>query len=194
MTALRGMEGSRVLDPLADEYLQADKEDPALLFTAAYNEFSGPVFGYLRARGVDDPEAVTQDVFLALYPKLDSLRGGLQGAKTLLFSIAHARMVDHYRKRERTPDCAPYEADLDARSAPSAEDQAFGHGDGLGVTELLAHLNPDYREVLALRVVADLSLEETAAIMGKSQGAVKQLQRRALSALRERALLTNGTS
>jgi RNA polymerase sigma-70 factor (ECF subfamily) len=62
------------------------------------------------------------------------------------------------------------------------------------VTELLADLNPDYREVLALRVVADLSLEETAAIMGKSQGAVKQLQRRALSALRERALLRNGTS
>ncbi|BAS15483.1 ECF RNA polymerase sigma factor SigD [Arthrobacter sp. Hiyo8] len=194
MTVLRGMEGSRVLDPLADEYLQADEEDPALLFTAAYNEFSGPVFGYLRARGVDDPEAVTQDVFLALYPKLDSLRGGLQGAKTLLFSIAHARMVDHYRKRERTPDSAPYESDLDSRRAPSAEDQAFGHGAGLGVTELLADLNPDYREVLALRVVADLSLEETADIMGKSQGAVKQLQRRALSALRERALLRNGTS
>lgn len=194
MTALRGMEGSRVLDPLADEYLQADKGDPALLFTAAYNEFSGPVFGYLRARGVDDPEAVTQDVFLALYPKLDSLRGGLQGAKTLLFSIAHARMVDHYRKRERTPDSSPYESDLDFRRSPSAEDQAFGHGEGLGVTELLADLNPDYREVLALRVVADLSLEDTAEIMGKSQGAVKQLQRRALSALKERALLRNGTS
>lgn len=188
------MEGSRVLDPLADEYLQADEDDPALLFTAAYNNFSGPVFGYLRARGVDDPEAVTQDVFLALYPKLASLRGGLQGAKTLLFSIAHARMVDHYRKRERTPDAAPYEPDLDARQTPSAEDQAFGHGEGLGVTELLADLTSDYREVLALRVVADLSLEETADIMGKSQGAVKQLQRRALSALRERALLRNGTS
>ncbi|MEZ2391380.1 RNA polymerase sigma factor [bacterium RCC_150] len=183
-----------MLDPLADEYLQTDVDDPALLFTAAYNNFSGPVFGYLRARGVEDPEAVTQDVFLALYPKLETLQGGLQGAKTLLFSIAHARMVDHYRKRERTPDATPYEPEFDARSAPSAEDQAFGHGGGLGVTDLLADLNTDYREVLALRVVADLSVEETAAIMGKSQGAVKQLQRRALSALRERALLRNGTS
>ena len=79
-----------MLDPLADEYLQADHDDPALLFTAAYNSFSGPVFGYLRARGVDDPEAVTQDVFLALYPKLETLHGGLEGAKTLLFSIAQA--------------------------------------------------------------------------------------------------------
>ncbi|MFE4195679.1 RNA polymerase sigma factor [Paenarthrobacter sp. NPDC056912] len=182
-----------MLDPLADEYVQADQDDPALLFTAAYNNFAGPVFGYLRARGVDDPEAVTQDVFLALYPKLDSLRGGLQGAKTLLFTIAHARMVDHYRKRERTPDSTPYQADLDSRRSPSAEDQAFGRV-GLGVTDLLEDLADDYREVLALRVVADLSVEETAAIMGKSQGAVKQLQRRALGALRKRALLRNGTS
>ena len=106
---------------MADEYVQADHDDPALLFTAAYNAFSGPVFGYLKARGVDDPEAVTQDVFLALYPKLDSLHGGLQGAKTLLFTIAHARLVDHYRKRERTPDSTPYEPDFDARRSPSAE-------------------------------------------------------------------------
>ncbi|MFJ4026719.1 RNA polymerase sigma factor [Paenarthrobacter sp. NPDC089989] len=185
-----------MLNPLVDENVQADQDDPALLFTAAYNAFSGPVFGYLRARGVDDPEAVTQDVFLALYPKLATLHGGLQGAKTLLFSIAHARMVDHYRKRERTPEPTPYEADLDSRSAPSAEDQAVG---ALGVTELMEDLADDYREVLALRVVADLSVEETADIMGKSQGAVKQLQRRALNALRKkalgkRALQRNGTS
>jgi RNA polymerase sigma factor (sigma-70 family) len=183
-----------VLDPLVDDDVQADLDDPALLFTAAYNSFAGPVFGYLRARGVDDPEAVTQDVFLALYPKLDTLHGGLQGAKTLLFSIAHARMVDHYRKRERTPPSTPYESELDARRASSAEDQAFGRAGGLGVTELLEDLADDYREVLALRVVADLSVEEAAAIMGKSQGAVKQLQRRALKALKKRAQRTNGTS
>ncbi|MCD4853098.1 sigma-70 family RNA polymerase sigma factor [Arthrobacter sp. AK01] len=183
-----------MLDPMADEYVQADRDDPALLFTAAYNSFAGPVFGYLRARGVDDPEAVTQDVFLALYPRLEALHGGLQGAKTLLFSIAHARMVDHYRKRERTPDSTPYESELDSRRASSAEDEAFGRAFGVGVTELLDDLTDDYREVLALRVVADLSVEETAGIMGKSQGAVKQLQRRALSALKKRALRTNGTS
>ena len=174
-----------MLNPLVEENVQTDQDDPALLFTAAYNAFSGPVFGYLRARGVDDPEAVTQDVFLALYPKLATLHGGLHGAKTLLFSIAHARMVDHYRRRERTPESTPYEADLDSRSAPSAEDQAVS---GLGVTELMEGLADDYREVLALRVVADLSVEEAADIMGKSQGAVKQLQRRALNALRKSAL------
>ncbi|MGJ3191875.1 RNA polymerase sigma factor [Paenarthrobacter sp. FR1] len=182
-----------MLNPLAEEDVQAEHDDPALLFTAAYNSYAGPVFGYLRARGVDDPEAVTQDVFLALYPKLESLSGGLRGAKTLLFTIAHARMVDFYRKRERTPVAAAFEPELDPRRAPSAEDQAFGRASGLGVTGLLEDLALEYREVLALRVVADLSVEETAAIMGKSQGAVKQLQRRALGALKKRALLRNGT-
>lgn len=174
-----------MLNPLVEENAQADQDDPGLLFTAAYNTFSGPVLGYLRARGVEDAEAVTQDVFLALYPRIPTLQGGLQGAKSLLFSMAHARMVDHYRRRERTPDAAPYEADLDHRSAPSAEDQAVG---GLGAIHLLGGLPDDYREVLALRVVADLSVEETASIMDKSQGAIKQLQRRALTALRKQAL------
>ena len=183
-----------MLDPLTDEYTPTVGEDPALFFTAAYNSFSGQVRGYLQARGVHDPEAVTQDVFLALYPKIPSLHGGLQGAKSLLFSIAHARLVDHYRKREREPAFSSFEPELDDRRAPSAEAQAFGHGEGLGVTELLAGLRDDYREVLALRVVADLSLEETAATMGKTQGAVKQLQRRALHALRECALQRNGRS
>jgi RNA polymerase sigma factor (sigma-70 family) len=136
---------------------------------------------------VDDPEAVTQDVFLAFYPKLDGLRGGLQGAKSLIFSIAHARMVDHYRRNERTPVLSPYESEFDGRRTPSAEDLALAKVDGGGAGALLEGLSPDYQEVLALRVVADLSVEQAAEIMGRTPGAVKQLHRRALCALRERA-------
>jgi RNA polymerase sigma-70 factor (ECF subfamily) len=49
---------------------------------------------------------------------------------------------------------------------------------------LLERLPADYREVLSLRVIADLDLEQTAAVMERSVGSVKQLQRRALIALR----------
>ena len=176
-----------MLDTLADEYVHTDGADPAVLFTLVYRKFSGAVLGYLRARGVDDPEAVTQDVFLAFYPKLDGLRGGLQGAKSLIFSIAHARMVDHYRRNERTPTLSPYESEFDARSTASAEELALAKVNGGGAGALLEGLSPDHQEVLALRVVADLSVEQAAEIMGRTPGAVKQLHRRALSALRERA-------
>lgn len=53
--------------------------------------------------------------------------------------------------------------------------------------QLLSILPPDQQAVLALRIVAELSLEETAQVIGRSVGAVKQLQRRALLALKTAA-------
>lgn len=53
------------------------------------------------------------------------------------------------------------------------------------VLELLGVLGEDQKEVLSLRIIADLTVEQVAEIMGKSAGAVKQLQRRALDRLRE---------
>ena len=52
------------------------------------------------------------------------------------------------------------------------------------VHELLAELTPDQRDVMLLRVVADLTVEQVAEVVGKPPGAVKALQRRALAALR----------
>lgn len=163
--------------------------DPAVLFGAAYRSFAGPVQGYLKARGVDDPEAVTQDVFLAFYPKISGLTGGIQGAKSLIFSIAHARMVDYYRRLERRPQLSPYDPRHDARTTPSAEDHAVELTGA--AADMLAGLSDEHQEVLALRVVADLSIEQVAAVMGKSTGAIKQLQRRALQNLKAQTLTRN---
>lgn len=186
------MEEPLVLSTLAQEETEIFEStagtDPAELFGAAYRSFAGPVQGYLRARGVDDPEAVTQDVFLAFYPKIGALTGGLQGAKSLLFSIAHARMVDYYRRLERRPQLNPYDPEQDARTTPSAEHAVELQG---SAAAMLDGLSEEHQEVLALRVVADLSIEQVADIMGKSTGAVKQLQRRALHNLKAQTLQRN---
>lgn len=182
-----------MLDTLVQEEIDifdnAAGTDPAVLFAAAYRTFAGPVHGYLKARGLDDPEAVTQDVFLAFYPKIGSLTGGLAGAKSLLFSIAHARMVDHYRRLERRPQLTPYDPQQDGRTSPSAEDQAVELT--AGAAAMLEGLSAEHQEVLALRVVADLSIDQVADIMGKSAGAIKQLQRRALQNLKAQTLKRN---
>ncbi|MFX1820688.1 RNA polymerase sigma factor [Pseudarthrobacter sp. CC4] len=187
------MEEPLVLSTLAQEETDILEStagtDPAVLFGAAYRSFAGPVQGYLRARGVDDPEAVTQDVFLAFYPKIGALTGGLQGAKSLLFSIAHARMVDYYRRLERRPQLSRYDPAQDARTTPSAEEHAVELQGGAAA--MLDGLSEEHQEVLALRVVADLSIEQVADIMGKSTGAVKQLQRRALHNLKAQTLQRN---
>ncbi|WP_461172843.1 sigma-70 family RNA polymerase sigma factor [Arthrobacter sp. Z1-9] len=187
------MEEPPVLDTLAQEEIDifddADGADPAAVFGVAYRSFAGPVLGYLKARGVDDPEAVTQDVFLAFFPQIGGLTGGLQGAKSLIFYIAHARMVDHYRRLERRPQLTPYDPLQDSRSTPSAEHCAVELN--CAAAALLDGLSDEHQEVLALRVVADLSIEQVAGIMGKSEGAIKQLQRRALQNLKAQTLKRN---
>ncbi len=52
------------------------------------------------------------------------------------------------------------------------------------VGDLCSRLAPDQREVVLLRVLGDLTVDQVAEVLGKSQGAVKQLQRRAFEALR----------
>ena len=154
-------------------------------FCAAYREFSPGVLSYLRARGVEDPEGLTQEVFLALFPQLDDVRGGVKGVKSLVFSIAHARYVDEHRRRLKTPPTTDYDPTQDPRCSSSAEDELLAVESSGNVKALLNDLRQDQQEVIALRIVADLSVETTAEIMGKTPGAIKQLQRRALCRLRK---------
>jgi len=152
-------------------------------FTAAYRELAPRVLGYLRSHGVDDPEAATDDVFLALHRRFDSIEGGDAGVRTLTFSIAHARLVDYHRAHARRPIHVSFEAHEDPRRSASAEDVAIDLAGGTA-TALLAHLGSAQQEVISLRVIAGLSLEETAQVMDRSVGSIKQLQRRALESLR----------
>jgi RNA polymerase sigma-70 factor (ECF subfamily) len=170
-------------EQLSDDELSAALAGDPSGFSAVYTVISPAVLGYFRARGVDDAEALTQDVFVDVLPKLAKVTGGHSGLRTFIFSVAHARLVDHHRRAERRPYLAEYDPRDDTRYAASAEDEALGSLGG--IADSLSQLNDEQREVLLLRIVADLSIEQVARIMDKTPGAIKQLQRRGLSALRE---------
>lgn len=162
----------------------AGRGEPTAL-EAVYRALAPRVLGYLRARGVEDPEGLTDEVFIAVIPRLAGVRGGATGLRTLVFSIAHARAVDDHRRRSRWPAMGAYEPEGDPRSVESAEATVMAQVDAEEVGELLEELAEEQRAVITLRVLGDLSLEQTAVVMGKSVGAVKQLQRRGLLRLRE---------
>lgn len=171
-------------DALTDEALR-DQSRQADVFSLVYRTYASQVLGYLTARGVEDPEAAMQEVFLTVLPRLHSVQGGAAGLRTFLFSVAHARMVDDHRRQSRTPAKLSFEPELDAREDVSAESEALHRLSPQEVRRLLDGLAEDQREVLSLRLVAGLTVEQTAETMGKSTGAVKQLQRRAILKLRE---------
>lgn len=180
----------RMLDDF-DGTLRRAREGEPEAFAAIYADLARPVAAYLRSRGVREVEDVTSDVFLAVLSGVDRFTGDQARFRSWVFTIAHRRMVDHWRRAAREPWTSPFEPEADTRTVPSAEAAAF---DSLGTQDVLARLaelTEDQREVLALRVVADLTVEQVAEVMGKRPGAVKALQRRALAAVR-RSLVTEG--
>jgi RNA polymerase sigma-70 factor (ECF subfamily) len=66
-----------------------------------------------------------------------------------------------------------------------AAEQALARISAERVHEVLAELSEDQRAVLLLRIIGDLSLEQVAEALGKRTGAIKQLQRRGLIAVRK---------
>lgn len=170
---------------LTDDVVHAACAGDSAALRLLYDALAGQVCGYLRARGVADPEDVTSEVFLDVLPRLPQLTGGASGLRKLVFSIAHARLVDDHRARARRPTLVMYDARSDTRSVESAEATAETSLGTDHVERVLDLLPDDQREVLLLRVVADLSLEQVADIIGRSVGAVKQLQRRGLITVRQ---------
>ena len=143
--------------------------------------------GYLRGIGRDETDDLLDDVLLAVFANLGRFEGADGAFRSWVFAIAHNRAVDHHRRRRRRPapvdpaDCEP------ARGwEPSAESAAVDHVAEQELLEVLAYLAPAQRQALLLRTVADLSIEQTAAVIGRSPGAVKLLQHRAVTALRRR--------
>ena len=122
---------------------------------------------------------MTSDVFVAVLTGLPRFRGDEAQFRRWVFTIAYRRVADVWRTMSR-PDPA-----LRAPAvAPAAEDLALERLGGSRVAELLNLLTAEQRQVIALRVVADLSLEDVAGLLGKPVGAVKALQHRALATLR----------
>ncbi len=169
---------------LSDDAVRAAQDGDELALNTVYRELSPAVHGYLVSRGAHDPEGLTSEVFLAVIPRLPTITGGAAGLRTFVFSVAHARMVDEARYRARRSPTVPYEHELDPRTEVSAETLALVNDEQAQALRMLAQLPADQAEVVRLRVLADLSIEQVAVILGRSPGAVKQLQRRGLLTLR----------
>lgn len=153
-----------------------------------YQELSPAVLGYLRGRGAAEPEDLTGEVFLQVVRDLGVFEGDWRGFRAWVLTIAHNRLLDEGRRRSRRPvDFVPEPPDPPSREpAPDAAVEAASRLDLGRATELLAGLSTDQRSVLLLRIVGDLTVDEVARVLGKRPGAVKQLQRRGLLAVRRR--------
>lgn len=171
----------------SDTQLAADVAEAAAgsvpAFERIYNGLAPSVASYLRWNGASDVEAITNEVLAQVHQNLGRFSGDGAGFRSWVFTIAHRRMIDDRRRTSRRPVIAHAEVSDDALLGDAEDDALAVIGDAR-LHELLEGLSPDQRSVLLLRIVVDLPLEEVATTLGKTVGAVKALQHRALATLR----------
>jgi RNA polymerase sigma-70 factor, ECF subfamily len=177
----RGRVGS---DPdLAD--VRAAQRDRAE-FGALYRRYLDRVYGYCFYLLGDhhDAEDVTERTFVAALAAIDGFRDEGATFRAWLFRIAHNQLVNALRSRHRQRA-----ASLDVVSEPrTVADPAGLLGlaeEARGLRRALDHLSDDRRQVVVLRFVDGLSAREIGAVIGRSEGAVRVLQHRALRQLAE---------
>lgn len=145
---------------------------------------TAPVFRYLYTRvgNKEDAEDLTSQVFLKAVRHLDGSRDELS-IKSWLFQLAKTTLVDYWRQYYKSPRVPLQLVPPDIQNAlPSASDPRPAET----LQHVLEQLPEHYRRVLTLRFLDGLSIRETAAEMGLSEGNVKVLQLRALRRAAER--------
>src|SRR5262245_43585039 len=148
-----------------------------------YRETAGPVGRFLRARGVRDPEDVVGDTFLNVVRSIDRFEGDADAFRAWVFAIARNTAIDRERWNARRPAHPVPQEDLAAVGpAGDAEDEAMDALAVEHVRRVLDRVTPDQRDVLLLRILGGLTVEQVATTVGRSTGAVKMLQARGLAA------------
>lgn len=168
-----------------DAVLVAAQLGEAWAFQRLFDWLGRPVAAYLRGAGIEDADGTANEVFLRVFGGISRFEGTEVRFRSWVFAIAHNLVIDERRRRARRPGQVELADDAGPSAIGADEEMLVSIGDER-VRTLLAGLPPDQRDVVLLRIVADLSIEETAAALGKKPGAVKSLQHRAVASLRRR--------
>jgi RNA polymerase sigma-70 factor, ECF subfamily len=131
-----------------------------------------------------DAEDLTTQTFLKMLEKIGSFRWQSAPFSAWLFRIAHNLAMDHFRARRRWQ---PEEEvpEPPGEEEPSAELEAMQTIGRESMLKLIERLSPEQQQVLTLKFVFNLPNAEVAAILDKTEGAIKSLQHRALVSLQK---------
>jgi RNA polymerase sigma-70 factor (ECF subfamily) len=154
-------------------------------WTAIYRDLSPSLLGYLRGQSSAEAEDLTGEVFLQVVRDLPRFEGDERAFRAWVFTIAHHRLLDHRRYSSRRPVAPAPKELIESLARPAdAEEEQLHKLSVARAREVIGKLSPDQRNVLLLRVLGGLTIEEVARVIDKRPGAVKALQRRGLATLK----------
>jgi RNA polymerase sigma-70 factor (ECF subfamily) len=157
-------------------------------FARLYRGLNPALSRYLSARAPGAADDLAAETWLAAARQLATFRGEEAGFRGWLFTIARRRLVQHWRDERRRPS-QPTDPESLAEhpGADDAEAPAIGALSAREAAQVIARaLPPDQADVVLLRLVAGLDVDEVASVLGKRPGTVRVLQHKAVRRLARR--------
>ncbi|MCA1318303.1 RNA polymerase sigma factor [Bacillus tianshenii] len=148
-------------------------------FDLIYEQHSDRVYSYVYAVAED----LTQDTFVKVYKKLYTFKGD-SSVSTWVFSIARNKTIDYIRRKQRL---AFFSIGKKGYTDPNPTPVEIVEK-GEAVERLYASINQlklEYREVIILRKIKELTIKETAEVLGWKEEKVKLTTSRAYAALKK---------
>lgn len=175
-----------------DRLLAQARAGDQLAVMRIYDAYFSPIYQYIRLRLDDNmtAEDLAADVFVRF---IASLRGGTAPRDSLrgwLFKVARHQIADYYGKQTKLPQTT-LDDWISAPADEQPEVQFLAAVSTQRAQNAVRMLAAEQQEVLVLRFGQQLTLQETADIMGKSVSAIKSLQWRAVETLRH--ILADGS-
>jgi len=174
-------------NPFAHKVLefQVKKQDPEA-FGRFYDAYVARIYRFIffKVNSESDAQDLTSDVFLKLWHYIKEGKE-IKNLNALVYMIARNAVIDFYRQKQRQQDKElPLDDSASTEPALSPLSEHINRSLMENVQQGLYNLKDEYREVIVLHYLDQLSISEIASILNKSKGSVRVLLHRALSALK----------
>lgn len=153
------------------------------LITDWFDAYADDIYRFLLYyTSTSDVEDLLQEVFIRAIERYDSFHGDAS-PKTWLISIARHLAIDEARKRNRR-DWRKLISLYETRNEQTSEERQIEKERKIHLHQVISNLKQNYRDVVILRGIEELSIKETASVLNWSESKVKVTFHRALKALK----------
>ena len=170
-----------VIQNLLEKAKNGDKQ----AFSIVYKEYYSPIYRYFfsRTHKKELTEDLTQDVFLRVYVSLNSFKITDKSPLAYFYTIARNVLIDFYRKKQFVLIEDDKLVKIVSNEKDNPQDLAVDRERISFIKKCLSNLTEDQKEIISFKFIDGLSNKETADIIKKNEGAIRQMQLRALKSL-----------
>lgn len=166
------------------QLIRAAQRGDEKAFGELYRAYVNDIYRYVlyRVGHVETAQDLTADVFTRAIEGLTRYQDREIPWLAWLYRIAHARVIDHYRRTRRAGDHTDIDT-VDITDESDIDTSLVLNFRQRKLREALLKLAPDQQQVIVLRFIEGYNIQQTAEALGKTLGAIKMIQRRALQTM-----------